>query len=70
MDYGRVRFLAQTARMVELGEPVWTEGLFGKRAAENDLGMEGVGGALLRRVLPGILDLTPCVPTAMWRSGI
>lgn len=56
--------------MVELGEPVWTEGLFGKRAAENDLGMEGVGGALLRRVLPGILDLTPCVPTAMWRSGI
>lgn len=44
---------------VELGTPVWTEGLLGKRSAENDLGMEAVGAALLRRLLPGILETTP-----------
>jgi hypothetical protein len=44
---------------LQLGTPVWTEGHFGKRAAENDLGMEAVGAALLRRLLPGILETTP-----------
>jgi hypothetical protein len=44
---------------LELGTPAWTEGLLGKRSAENDLGMEAVGAALLRRLLPGILETTP-----------
>jgi hypothetical protein len=45
--------------MFEVGIPAWTEGLLGKRSAENDLGMEAVGAALLRRLLPGILETTP-----------
>src|SRR5437870_4345646 len=44
---------------VELGVPVWTEGKFARVSAENDLGLEAVGAALLRRLLPGILETTP-----------
>ena len=40
------------------GVPAWTEGTFKRVSAENDLGLESVGAALLRRLLPGILQTT------------
>lgn len=44
---------------VEFGQPVWTTGVLGRPSALDDLGIEEVGGGLLRRLLPGIIQNTP-----------
>lgn len=44
---------------LEFGRPFWTEGVFGRPSAEDDLGLEGVGAGTLRRLLPGIISTTP-----------
>lgn len=44
---------------VVYGSPTWTSGVFGKRSAQDDLGVEEVGAGLLRRLLPGIIQNTP-----------
>ncbi len=43
---------------IELGRPTWTTGGFTRVAAQDDLGLESVGAALLRRLLPGIVETT------------
>jgi hypothetical protein len=43
----------------EAGVPVWTTGKFTSTSAENDLGLELLGGSLLRRLLPGLIEDTP-----------
>jgi hypothetical protein len=41
------------------GVPLFTEGVFGRASAQDDLGVEEVGAALLRRLLPAIIQNTP-----------
>jgi hypothetical protein len=39
--------------------PTFTDGLFGVARAQDDLGIEEVGGGLLRRLIPGVIQNTP-----------
>jgi hypothetical protein len=43
---------------LDLGTPVWTSGKFTKQSALDDLGLESVGAALLRRLIPGVVQTT------------
>lgn len=47
------------SRTVRYGVPLFTEGVFGKASAQDDLGLEEVGGGLLRRLIPGVIQNTP-----------
>jgi hypothetical protein len=44
---------------IEYGIPLWTTGGFTSRSGRDDLGLEGVGAGILRRLLPGIVQTTP-----------
>jgi hypothetical protein len=44
---------------VEYGTPLFTEGVFGRTSAQDDLGIEEVGAGLLRRLIPGVIQNTP-----------
>ncbi len=44
---------------VEYGVPLFTSGVFGRASAQDDLGFEEVGAALLRRLVPGVIQNTP-----------
>ena len=41
--------------VVTYGAPVWTTGGFTYESGLDDLGLEGVGAGMLRRLLPGIV---------------
>jgi hypothetical protein len=44
---------------VHYGTPLFTDGVFGLRSAQDDLGLEEVGAGLLRRLIPGVVQNTP-----------
>lgn len=44
---------------VDYGVPLYTSGVFGKKSAQDDLGVEEVGAGLLRRLIPGVIQNTP-----------
>jgi hypothetical protein len=44
---------------VQYGTPLFTSGVFGKKSAQDDLGLEEVGAGLLRRLIPGVIQNTP-----------
>jgi hypothetical protein len=46
-------------QQVQYGAPLFTEGVFGKTSAQDDLGVEEVGAGLLRRLIPGVIQNTP-----------
>jgi hypothetical protein len=44
---------------VDYGTPLFTQGVFGRTSAQDDLGIEEVGAGLLRRLIPGVIQNTP-----------
>jgi hypothetical protein len=47
------------AAATSYGVPLFTEGVFGRARAQDDLGVEEVGGGVLRRLIPGVIQNTP-----------